>query len=151
MQQQVITTTTLRQPAVQIQESSESRIHHKYGSQTSLVLGALQVVIGLLCIFFNLAAILLGATHGRVCHGFWCGTIVRKIYIFSAKRSSLVWKIESVHRASIRHMVSENSTLGVKILMLFYFEGMSLSLRFKLVDGIYVLDYNGRGRTGSWL
>ncbi|KAK2153265.1 hypothetical protein LSH36_302g02024 [Paralvinella palmiformis] len=85
MQQQVITTTTLRQPAVQIQESSESRIHHKYGSQTSLVLGALQVVIGLLCIFFNLAAILLGATHGRVCHGFWCGTIFIVGGIFGIK------------------------------------------------------------------
>ena len=77
MQQQVIT-TTVNQPVVQAEGSQDYRVYHKYRNQTSLVLGAVQVVIGLLCIFFNLAAILLGASYGKVAHGFWCGIFVSK-------------------------------------------------------------------------
>ena len=53
-----------------------SKVMTNYPKQTSRVLGVLHIIIGLLCVVFNVALIVAQSPLAVIGHGVWCGLFV---------------------------------------------------------------------------
>ena len=59
-----------------------SNIHQNYHHKQALWLGITQLVLGMLCVFLQILAIVFGATNAIICAGIWSGVWVSFICLY---------------------------------------------------------------------